>query len=160
MPYLKPLLFTHLVSISLLEKLILTMNATTTNACIELKDLKLLTQIGTYGPGAIIPKQHLLDLTLWIDEKLVLITKDLMENVFDYDPLVIEINRLAGDGHYETQERLMTRIVEACSRYSEILSLEIKLRKSPVSAGSGSLGVRLKVDQTTLDDLRTAKFSA
>ncbi|MFZ4583122.1 MAG: ligand-binding sensor domain-containing protein, partial [Paludibacter sp.] len=47
--------------------------------------------------------------SLWIDEKLVLITKDLMENVFDYDPLVIEINRLAGDGHYETQERLMTR---------------------------------------------------
>ena len=136
------------------------MNATTTNACIELKDLKLQTQIGTYGPGAIIPKQHLLDLTLWIDEKLVLITKDLMENVFDYDPLVIEINRLAGDGHYETQERLMTRIVQACSQYPEIQSLEINLRKSPVSAGSGSLGVRLIVDRTTLDDLRTSKFSS
>jgi dihydroneopterin aldolase len=136
------------------------MNAKKTNACIELKDLKLQTQIGTYGPGAIIPKQHLLDLTLWIDEKLVLITKDLMENVFDYDPLVIEINRLAGDGHYETQERLMTRIVQACSQYPEIQSLEINLRKSPVSAGSGSLGVRLKVDQTTLDDLRASKLSS
>lgn len=136
------------------------MIAKKTNACIELKDLKLQTQIGTYAPGAIIPKQHLLDLTLWIDEKLVLITKDLMENVFDYDPLVVEINRLAGDGHYETQERLMTRIVQACSKYPEIQSLEINLRKSPVSAGSGSLGVRLKVDQTTLDDLRTSKLSS
>jgi dihydroneopterin aldolase len=85
----------------------------TTNACIELKDLKLQTQIGTYGPGVIIPKQHLLDLTLWIDSKLVLIAEDVMKNVFDYDPLVIEINRLASDGHYETQERLMTRITRA-----------------------------------------------
>ena len=128
----------------------------TTIACIELKDLKLQTQIGTYGPGAIIPKQHLLDLTLWIDSKLVLISEDVMEHVFDYDPLVIEINRLAGDGHYETQERLMTRIVQACIKYPEIESLEINLRKLPVSAGSGSLGVRLSVDQTTLDELRTA----
>ena len=129
----------------------------TTIACIELKDLKLQTQIGTYGPGAIIPKQHLLDLTLWIDSKLVLISEDVMEHVFDYDPLVIEINRLAGDGHYETQERLMTRIVQACVKYPEIESLEINLRKLPVSAGSGSLGVRLSVDQTTLDKLRTLK---
>jgi dihydroneopterin aldolase len=129
----------------------------TTISCIELKDLKLQTQIGTYGPGAIIPKQHLLDLTLWIDSKLVLISEDVMEHVFDYDPLVIEINRLAGDGHYETQERLMTRIVQACVKYPEIESLEINLRKLPVSAGSGSLGVRLSVDQTTLDKLRGLK---
>ena len=80
-----------------------------------------------------------------------------MEHVFDYDPLVIEINRLAGDGHYETQERLMTRIVQACIKYPEIESLEINLRKLPVSAGSGSLGVRLSVDQTTLDKLRALK---
>mgnify|MGYP000638585039 FL=1 len=123
-------------------------------ACIELKDLKLQTQIGTYGPGAIIPKQHLLDLTLWIDPKLVLIAEDAMENVFDYDPLVIEINRLAGDGHYETQERLMTRIVQACSQYPEIESLEIGLRKLPVSAGSGSLGVRLSLDNAALRNMR------
>ena len=71
------------------------MNMMKTNACIDLKDLQLQTQIGTYGPGAVIPKQHLLDLTLWIDPKLVFILEDLMENVFDYDPLVIEIERLA-----------------------------------------------------------------
>lgn len=126
----------------------------TTNACIELKDLKLQTQIGTYGPGAIVPKQHLLDLTLWIDSKLVLISEDVMENVFDYDPLVIEINRLASDGHYETQERLMTRITQACIAYPEIESLEISLRKLPVSAGSGSLGVRLSMDNATLNRIR------
>lgn len=125
----------------------------TTNAHIELKDLKLQTQIGTYGPGAIVPKQHLLDLTLWIDPKLALIAEDVMENVFDYDPLVTEIDRLAGDGHYETQERLMTRIVQACSKYPEIESLEIGLRKLPVSAGSGSLGVRLSLDNAALRNM-------
>ena len=131
-----------------------------TTACIELKDLKLQTQIGTYGPAAAIPKQHILDLTLWIDSTLVLISKDVMGNVFDYDPLVIEIDRLADDGHYETQERLMTRIAQACAQYPQIESLEINLRKSPVRAGSGSLGVRLSVDQPTLESLRTPKLSS
>jgi dihydroneopterin aldolase len=128
-------------------------------ASIELRDLKLQTQIGTYGVGAIIPKQHLLDLTLWIDAKLVLITEDVMGNVFDYDPLVIEIARLAGDGHYETQERLITRIIGACAKYSEIKAMDIGLRKLPVRAGSGSLGVRLSVDSLTLNSFRTSSTS-
>jgi dihydroneopterin aldolase len=128
----------------------------TTTARIELKDLEIQTQIGTYAPGAVIPKQHLLDLTLWIKPQLVLISKDVMENVFDYDPLVVEIDSLAGDGHYETQERLMSRIVQACTQYPEIESLEIGLRKLPVRAGSGSLGVRLLVDQETLASLRAS----
>jgi dihydroneopterin aldolase len=124
-------------------------------ASIELRDLKLQTQIGTYGLGAIIPKQHLLDLTLWIDAKLVLISQDVMENVFDYDPLIIEIDRLAGDCHYETQERLITRITEACARYSEIKAMDIGLRKLPVRSESGSLGVRLSVDSLTLNNFRS-----
>ena len=128
-----------------------------TNACIELKDLKLETQIGTYGSGVTIPRQHLLDLTLWIDSKRVFISEDLMENVFDYDPLIVAIDGLAVDCQYETKERLITRIVEACTNYPEIESLEISLRKSPVRAGSGSLGVRLSVAKTTLDDLRASK---
>jgi dihydroneopterin aldolase len=128
----------------------------TTTARIELKDLEIQTQIGTYAPGAVIPKQHLLDLTLWIQPQLVLISKDVMENVFDYDPLVVEIDSLAGDGHYETQERLMSRIVQACTQYPEIESLEIGLRKLPVRAGTGSLGVRLLVDQETLVSLRAS----
>ena len=124
-------------------------------AAIELRDLKLQTQIGTYGPGAVIPKDHILDLTLWVDTKLVLISEDIMKNVFDYDPLVIEIDRLAADCHYETQERLMTRIVQACAQYSEIKALDISLKKSPVRTDSGSLGVRLSVDSQTLNSLRS-----
>ena len=66
-------------------------------ASIELRDLKLQTQIGTYKTGDIIPDNHLLDLTLWIDPNLVLISEDKMSKVFDYDPLVLEITRLASD---------------------------------------------------------------
>jgi dihydroneopterin aldolase len=128
----------------------------TSTACIELKDLRLNTQIGTYAPGATIPDQHLLNLTLWINPKLILISEDLMDRVFDYDPLVLEIDRLAADGHYETQERLATRIVEACARYSEIESLEISLRKTPVRESSGVLGIKLYVDESSLTSMRTA----
>jgi dihydroneopterin aldolase len=127
----------------------------TSTACVELKDLRLNTQIGTYTPGATIPDQHLLNLTLWINPKLILISEDLMAQVFDYDPLVLEIDRLAADGHYETQERLVTRIVEACARYSEIESLEISLRKTPVRESSGALGIKLYLDASSLASMRT-----
>ena len=128
----------------------------TSTACIELKDLRLYTQIGTYSPGATIPDEHLLNLTLWISTQLILISEDLMTQVFYYDPLVLEIDRLAADGHYETQERLVTRIVEACARYSEIKSLEISLRKTPVLESSGLLGVKLHLDESSLSTIRTA----
>ncbi|MBU3560297.1 dihydroneopterin aldolase [Polynucleobacter hallstattensis] len=126
----------------------------TSTACIELKDLRLNTQIGTYAPGAIIPDKHLLNLTLWISTKLILISEDFMDQVFDYDPLVLEIDRLATHGHYETQERLVTRIVEACARYSEIESLEISLRKTPVRESSGVLGIKLYLDESSLTNMR------
>jgi len=125
-------------------------------ASIELKGLTLSTNIGTYQEGDVVPDEHVLDLILWIDAGLVLIEEDGMEYVFDYDPLVLEINRLASDCHYETQERLISRIVQACSVYSEITSLEISLRKSPVHNGSGSLGVRLQIDEATLNHLRAS----
>lgn len=124
-------------------------------ASIELRGLSLKTQIGTYKDGDIIPDEHLLDLTLWIDSNLVLISQDSMEQVFDYDPLVIEIEQLVIDSHYETQERLMTRIVQACANYPQIQSLEIGLRKSPVKNNSGSLGVRLSIDQEDLSRMRS-----
>ncbi len=126
----------------------------TTQASIELRDLILTTQIGTYAKGDLIPDQHLLDLTLWFDSELVLIEQDHMKHVFDYDPLIKEIDRLAREGRYETQERLMTRIVRACATYAPIKSLEIGLRKSPVMNQSGSLGVRLIVDADTLNQMR------
>ena len=126
----------------------------TIQACIELKDLKLRCTIGSYRPGDTVPDEHVLNLSLWIDASLVLIEQDGMDYVFDYDPLVLEIDRLAGDCYYETQERLISRIVQACSVYSEITSLEISLRKSPVHNNSGSLGVKLHLDETALNQLR------
>ena len=126
----------------------------TSTACIELKDLRLNTQIGTYASGATIPDQHLLNLTLWISTKLILISEDLMDQVFDYDPLILEIDRLAADGHYETQERLATRIVQACARYPEIESLEISLRKTPLRESSGVLGIKLYLDESSLTSMR------
>ena len=127
------------------------------HASIELKDLKLRTKIGTYQPGDTVPDEHVLNLSLWIDTDLVLIEQDGMEYVFDYDPLVLEIDRLATDCHYETQERLISRMIQACSVYSEITSLEISLRKSPVHNNSGSLGVKLRLDETALNQLRALK---
>jgi dihydroneopterin aldolase len=113
---------------------------------IELRNLRLETQIGTYGPGDVVPQAHVLDLTLAIDPDLVLIEDDSMAHIFDYDPLIAEIDRLARDRHYATQERLITRIVDACAAYPQIDAVEIALTKAPVLAGSGSLGVRLVVD--------------
>jgi dihydroneopterin aldolase len=127
---------------------------TSTASRIELKDFHLATRIGTYAPGDTVPDYHALDLTLWIDPHLVLIAQDGMAHVFDYDPLVIEIERLAADGLYASQERLMTRIVQACAAYPVIEALEIALRKFPVRAGSGSLGVHLLVDRAQLLRMR------
>jgi dihydroneopterin aldolase len=124
------------------------------SACVELRDLRLNTNIGTYGPNDVVPDAHTLDLTLWLAPALVLIEQDGMAHVFDYDPLVADIDRLAADGHYETQERLITRIVHACASYPAIEALDIGLRKSPVRQGSGSLGVRVSVDAITLSSLR------
>ena len=133
---------------------------TSTASQIELKDFRLATRIGTYAPGDTVPEYHALDLTLWIHSDLVLIPEDGMAHVFDYDPLVIEIERLAADGLYETQERLMTRIAQACGAYPAIEALEIGLRKFPVRAGSGSLGVRLVVDSAQLQRMRDTAFKA
>ncbi len=126
----------------------------TLQASIELKDLRLRCTIGIYGPGDTVPDEHVLNLTFSIDADLVLIPEDGMAHVFDYDPLVLEIDRLATDCHYETQERLISRIAQACSIYSEIIALEIGLCKSPVHNGSGSLGVKLHLDEAALNQLR------
>ena len=126
-----------------------------TLACIELRDFKLTTRIGTYAPGDTVPDEHTLDLSLWINPDWVLIAQDGMAHVFDYDPLVVQIEALAADGLYDTQERLMTRIVQACAQYPAIEALDIALRKSPVRPGSGSLGVRLKLGSAQLLKMRS-----
>jgi dihydroneopterin aldolase len=124
------------------------------SAFIELRDLQLTTDIGTYGPDDTVPEQHLLDLTLEISSDRVVIEEDSMSRVFDYDPLIQEIDRLAGDGHYETQERLMIRIAQACAAHPVVRAIEISLRKRPVRSGHGALGVRLILDRASTDELR------
>lgn len=124
-------------------------------AQIELRDLQIACRIGTYGPGDVVPDAHLLDLTLTISPDLVLIDTDDMDLVFDYDPLVARIDAIARDHHYATQERVMTRILQACAQYPQITAAEICLRKRPVRAGTGSLGVRLAIDAAGLQALRT-----
>lgn len=130
------------------------------SAVIELRDLQLQTDIGTYGPDDTQPDIHLLDLTLEISVNQVVISQDGMAHVFDYDPLISEIDRLAADGHYETQERLMTRIASACAAYQAIQRIEICLKKSPVRSGSGSLGVRLTLDEISTQALRVHDIKA
>ncbi len=130
------------------------------SAVVELRDLQLKTDIGTYGPDDTRPDVHLLDLTLGISVDQVVISQDGMTHVFDYDPLITEIDRLAADGHYETQERLMTRIAIACAAHPVIQWIEICLKKSPVRSGSGSLGVRLMLDAITTDGLRPHRTKA
>jgi dihydroneopterin aldolase len=113
------------------------------SAKIELRDLSLPCIIGIYGPQDVVPDMHILDLTLTIAPALVYISTDEMTQVFDYDPLIADIIRIAESQKYETQEFLMAQIVKACASYAEIDAVEISLRKTPVFAGSGSLGVRL-----------------
>ena len=125
------------------------------NSRIELKQLELKPSLGTYGSDAVVPDVHLLDLTLTIDPKLVFIDADGMDHVFDYDPLIDQIDRLASDCHYHTQERLMTRIVAACAAHAPIEAVEICLRKRPVLRGSGELGVRLTVGTEGLAKVRS-----
>jgi dihydroneopterin aldolase len=125
------------------------------SAVVELRDLQLKTDIGTYGPDDTRPDVHLLDLTLGISVNQVVISQDGMAHVFDYDLLITEIDRLAADGHYETQERLMTRIASACAAHPAIQRIEICLKKLPVRSRSGSLGVRLTLDEIATDALRS-----
>lgn len=121
---------------------------------IEMRNIRLEPRIGTYGPDEVVPDTHCLDLTLWIDPSLVLIAEDGMAQVFDYDPLLAEVDRLSRDGRYETQERLVSRIVGACAVNPVITALEIALSKSPGPTGSGSIGVRLTLDADALNGLR------
>jgi dihydroneopterin aldolase len=127
----------------------------TRQARIELRDLHLPVSIGTYGPADVVPDAHVLDLTLAISPDRVQVASDDMANVFDYDPLIAQIAEIARSQTFETQEYLMTLITQACAAYGEIEALELCLRKSPVLAGTGSLGVRLVLAGEALAALRT-----
>ena len=123
-------------------------------ANIELTNLVLNIQIGSYTESDVVPDKHILDIVLSIDPELVLIDEDKMDRVFDYDPLIRAIQQMAAEMHYETQERFLTRIADMCAKEEEIMDVEIFLRKSPVCGSSGELGVRLKINEL---DLRALK---
>ncbi|TVQ47144.1 MAG: dihydroneopterin aldolase [Gammaproteobacteria bacterium] len=126
-------------------------------ASVELRDLQLAADIGTYGPDDVIPDAHVLDLTLTLAPEWVQVLADDMALVFDYDPLIARIDQLARDQHYETQEYLMSRIVAACADYPQITGVDISLRKGPVLQGTGSLGVRLTLGEAELAALRSSR---
>ena len=123
-------------------------------AKVELRDLHIAAAIGTYGPGDVVPDAHILDLTLTIAPDLVLISADEMALIFDYDPLIARIDQISLSQKYETQEYLMTLIAHACADYHQITALDICLKKKPVLAGTGSLGVRLTLGTEDLAALR------
>ncbi len=126
-------------------------------ANIELTNLDLDIQIGSYTESDVVPDKHILDIVLSINPELVLIDEDKMDRVFDYDPLIREIQRMAAEMHYETQERFITRIVDICAKEEEIMDVEIFLRKSPVCGSSGELGVRLKINELDLKALKSGE---
>ena len=124
------------------------------HARVELRDLHLAVSIGTYGPDDVVPDAHILDLTLIVSPNLVQIGADNMASVFDYDPLIAQIEALARSQRFETQEYLMTLITRACATYRQIEALEISLKKQPVLADSGTLGVWLSLGSEDLELMR------
>ena len=124
-------------------------------AQVELAGLDLNIEIGTYTNKDVVPDRHTIDLTLGINPGLVLIDKDQMDRIFDYDPLISKIQNLAEGRRYETQERFITLVVGECAKISEIESVQISFRKSPVSGSSGELGIRLEITGPDLKKLRT-----
>ena len=128
----------------------------TLTSTIELRDMILPTDIGTYGPDNLVPHYHLLDLTLCIAPTKVLIPSDGMVHVFDYDPLIVDIRTIAKTGHRETQEWLISQIAHLCATFDNIQGADIFLRKFPIHEESGTLGVRLTLQQDDLAKLRNA----
>ncbi|MEM1053224.1 MAG: dihydroneopterin aldolase [Pseudomonadota bacterium] len=128
------------------------------NATVVLEELELPLNLGTYGPEDVIPDAHLLDATLTIDPALVVVTEDSMDRIYDYDPLIAEIEHLSRDGHYETQEWFLTRVAKACAAENVIKGVGLKLYKRPVrrmsnGSASGTLGVTLSLNRAELDAL-------
>lgn len=130
----------------------------TRHARVKLRDLHLAVSIGTYGPDDVVPDAHILDLTLTLAPDLVQIAADDMACVFDYDPLVAQIDALARSQKFETQEYLITLIVRACAAHPQIEALEISLKKQPVLAGTGTLGVWLSLEAEDLALLRQESY--
>lgn len=127
----------------------------TTLAQIEIRDLHLPCTIGQYPVPSAAPDMHLLDLIVTIAPALVLVHADDMAQVFDYDPLLAQIDQIARAQDYVTQEHLLTRIAIACASHAQITAVDARLRKAPVQGGS--VGLRLVLGQGALANLRAAR---
>lgn len=130
------------------------------HATVNPPDLMIETQIGTYGPGSVIPGTRSLDLGLTIDPAFVFIDQDGMKRVVDYDPLIGDIDRLAPAKHSHTQERPMTRMVQAAANYPEISEISVRLCKTSLFEYSGEPGLTLVVDADDLANPRQQKAAA
>ena len=120
---------------------------------VKLRRLSLDCDIGSYGMNEVVPNKHRLDLELFIEKNLILIEEDKMANVFDYDPLIEEITQISLSGKFNTQEKLITLILNACLKYFQIKAVSLFLYKSPVRK-DGELGVNVRVNEQELEKLR------
>ena len=120
---------------------------------VKLRRLSLDCDIGSYGMNEVVPNKHRLDLELFIEKNLILIEEDKMANVFDYDPLIEDITQISLSGKFNTQEKLITLILNACLKYSQIKAVSLFLYKSPVRK-DGELGVNVRVNEQELEKLR------
>lgn len=127
---------------------------------IILRDLEIAVQIGTYGPGDVVPEAHVLDMTLTVPRALVWVSADDMAQVFDYDPLIAQIDRIARSQHFATQEYVLRLISQAIADHPEILGADLSLSKRPVLGASGRLGVRLVLGAGDLAELRRASVDS
>ena len=120
---------------------------------VRLRRLSLDCDIGSYGMNEVVPNKHRLDLELFIEKNLILIEEDKMANVFDYDPLIEDITQISLSGKFNTQEKLITLILNECLKYSQIKAVSLFLYKSPVRK-DGELGVNVRVNEQELEKLR------
>jgi dihydroneopterin aldolase len=120
---------------------------------IRLYDLTLPCNIGTYGTDDIVPDAHVLDMVLYLDKSWVVIDRDQMDRVFDYDPLIRDILQIAAARKYETQEFLMSLIFQCCFDHPEVHAADLFLRKLPV-CNDGALGVQVTLTRTEFEEMR------
>ena len=120
---------------------------------VKLRGLSLNCDIGSYGMNEVVPNKHRLDMELLVEKNLILIEEDKMANVFDYDPLVEEINQISLSGKFNTQEKLITLILKACMKYHQIKAVSLFLYKTPVRE-DGELGIAVNISEQELEKLR------
>lgn len=110
--------------------------------------------IGEYLSDGAYRHRHFLDLECEVEQQLVTIENDSMDVVFDYDPLIRSIKNISDGKRYNTQEKLVTLLLEACAEYPEISAVRLFLSKSPTLNGSGALGIEAVLDQCDLNCFR------